>query len=233
MATQREPKVEPRIPLSRDRVLRAAVDLADEGGLRSLTMRRLAEALGAEAMSLYYHVANKEEVLDGIVEVVAGEINEAVDQIGLPSQGADWKKAVRQRILTAREILLRHPWAPRLLETRTSASPVVLRYLDGLVGLMRDGGFSYDLGHQALHALGSRALGFTQELFVPDEGAAAEPDPAMLEQMAEQLPHLTGMMMEVAHDNPDSTLGWCDAQTEFEFGLDLILDGLDRQRETA
>jgi AcrR family transcriptional regulator len=233
VATLRERTVEPRIPLSRERVLLAAVGLADEGGLRSLTMRRLAEALGAEAMSLYYHVANKEEVLDGIVEVVAGEINEAVDRIDLPSQGAGWKKAVRQRILTAREVLLRHAWAPGLLETRTSASPVVLRYLDGLLGLMRDGGFSYDLGHQALHALGSRALGFTQELFVPDEGAAVEPDPAMLEQMSQQLPHLSGMLMEVAHDDPDSTLGWCDAQTEFEFGLDLILDGLDRLRQTA
>jgi AcrR family transcriptional regulator len=230
VVTQRERTAEPRIPLSRERVLLAAVKLADEGGLGSLTMRRLAEALGAEAMSLYYHVANKEEVLDGIVEVVAGEINDTVDQIDLPSQGADWQKAVRQRILTARQVLLRHPWAPSVFETRTTASPVVLRYLDGLLGLMRDGGFSYDLCHQALHALGSRALGFTQELFVPGEGASAEPDPAMFEQMAKQLPHLTGMMVEVAHDDPDSTLGWCDAQTEFEFGLDLILDGLDRLR---
>jgi AcrR family transcriptional regulator len=228
--TQRERTAEPRIPLSRERVLLAAVKLADEGGLGSLTMRRLAEALGAEAMSLYYHVANKEEVLDGIVEVVAGEINEAVDRIDLPSQGAAWQKAVRQRILTARQVLLRHRWAPSVFETRTNANPAVLRYLDGLLGLMRDGGFSYDLGHQALHALGSRALGFTQEMFVPGDGAPAEPDPAMFEQMAEQLPHLAGMMMEVAHDDPDSTLGWCDDQAEFEFGLDLILDGLDRLR---
>jgi AcrR family transcriptional regulator len=233
VTTQAEPRAEPRIPLSRERVLRAAVNLADEGGIESLTMRRLAEELGAEAMSLYYHVANKEEVLDGIVDVVAQEINKAVEQIDLPSKGADWKKAVRQRILTAREILLRHPWAPSVIETRTSASPVVLRYLDALLGLMRDGGFSYDLGHQALHALGSRALGFTQELFVPGEGAGAAPDPAVLEHMAGQFPYLTGMLMEVAHDDPDSTLGWCDDQTEFEFGLDLILDGLDRMRETA
>jgi AcrR family transcriptional regulator len=184
-------------------------------------------------MSLYYHVANKEEVLDGIVDVVVREINDVVDQIDVPSKGADWKKAVRQRILSAREVLLRHPWAPGVFETRTNMSPAVLQYHDALLGLMRDGGFSYDLAHHALHALGSRALGFTQELFDPGDGAGGEEGTAMLENMADQLPHLAGMMMEIAHDDPDSTLGWCDDQTEFEFGLDLILDGLDRMRETA
>jgi AcrR family transcriptional regulator len=233
VATQTEQRTEPRIPLSRERVLRAAVNLADQGGIESLTMRRLAEELGAEAMSLYYHVADKDAVLDGIVDVVAREINEVVDQIDVPSTGSDWKKAVRQRILSAREVLLRHPWAPGVFETRTNTSPAVVQYFDGLLGLMRDGGFSYDLAHHALHALGSRALGFTQELFNPGEEAAEEEATAMLESMADQLPHLVGMMMEVAHDDPDSTLGWCDDQTEFEFGLDLILDGLDRMRETA
>jgi AcrR family transcriptional regulator len=233
VATQTEPSTEPRIPLSRERVLRAAVNVADEGGIEALTMRRLAEELGAEAMSLYYHVANKEEVLDGIVDVIAREINDVVDQIDVPSKGADWKKAVRQRILSAREVLLRHPWAPRVFETRTNTSPAVLQYFDALLGLMRDGGFSYDLAHHALHALGSRALGFTQELFDPGDEAGDEETTAMLENMADQLPHLVGMMMEVAHHDPDSTLGWCDDQTEFEFGLDLILDGLDRIRETA
>jgi AcrR family transcriptional regulator len=219
--------------LSRERVLRAAVNVADEGGIESLTMRRLAEELGAEAMSLYYHVADKDAVLDGIVDVVAREINEVVDQIDVPSEGADWKNAVRQRILSAREVLLRHRWAPGVFETRTTTSPAVVQYFDALLGLMRDGGFSYDLGHHALHALGSRALGFTQELFDPGDEAGDEEATAMLESMADQLPHLVGMMMEVAHDDPDSTLGWCDDQTEFEFGLDLILDGLDRMRETA
>ena len=233
MATQTEPRTEPRIPLSRERVLRAAVNVADEGGIGSLTMRRLAEELGAEAMSLYYHVADKDAVLDGIVDVVAREINEVVDQIDVPSKGADWKKAVRQRILSAREVLLRHRWAPGVFETRTNTSPAVVQYFDALLGLMRDGGFSYDLAHHALHALGSRALGFTQELFDPGDEAGDEEATAMLASMADQLPHLVGMMNEVAHDDPDSTLGWCDDQTEFEFGLDLILDGLDRMRATA
>jgi hypothetical protein len=118
----------------------------------------------------------------------------------------------------------------------------ILHYYDALVGLMRDGGFSYDLIHHALHALGSRALGFSQEPF--DPGDAADPGDgaeagndagdggasALPEEMASQFPHLAAMMMEVAHDDPDSTLGWCDDQTEFEFGLDLILNGLDGLR---
>jgi AcrR family transcriptional regulator len=230
-ATRAERAPEPRVPLSRERVLRAAVKVADERGIESLTMRRLAEALGSEAMSLYYHVANKEDVLDGIVDLIAGEINDVVDQIDVPSKGADWKRAARRRILSAREVLLRHPWAPHVFETRTNMSPAVVRYHDGLVGLMRGGGFSYDLAHHALHALGSRALGFTQELFDPGEGASDEEAASALESMADQVPHLVGMMAEIAHDDPDSTLGWCDDQTEFEFALDLILDGLDRIRE--
>jgi len=233
VATHVEPRTEPRVPLSRERVLRAAIKVADEGGIESLTMRRLAEELGAEAMSLYYHVANKDDVLDGIADVIVREINDVVDQIHVPAKGSDWKNAVRRRILSAREVLLRHRWAPHLLETRTTMSPAVLRYHDGLVGLMRGGGFSYDLAHHALHAMGSRALGFSQELFDPSGRANDEDATAALESMADELPNLVGMLMEVAHDDPDSTLGWCDDQTEFEFGLDVILDGLDRLRETT
>jgi AcrR family transcriptional regulator len=212
-----------RMPLSRERVLRAAVELADEHGLRALTMRRLAEELGAEAMSLYYHVAKKEDVLDGIVDVVAGEINDAVGRV---EPSPDWKAAVRERILAARQVFLRHRWAPELFETRSSTSTEVLRYYDALVGLMREGGFSYDLVHHALHALGSRALGFSQELFDPSAGESADVPVDLIW----QLPNLVGMLTEIAHEDPHSTLGWCDDQAEFEFGLDVILDGLDRLR---
>jgi AcrR family transcriptional regulator len=232
VATQAGSGTERRVPLSRSRVLRAAVKVADDGGIEILTMRRLAEELGAEAMSLYYHVANKEEVLDGIVDTVVAEINDVVERIDTPTAGAAWKQAARLRILAARQVLLRHPWAPRIIESRTATSPAVLRYNDGLVGLMRDGGFTYDQIHHALHALGSRALGFSQELFSPGDGPPGEMSAALPEAMAEALPNLAGMLAEIVHDDPN-TLGWCDDQTEFEFGLDLILDGLDRLRPAA
>jgi AcrR family transcriptional regulator len=225
-------ETQPRLPLSRARVLEAAIKVADEGGLDALTMRRLADEVGAEAMSLYYHVAKKDDVLDGIVDVIVTEINEVVSHIDTPAAGANWKNAVRRRILAARQVLLRHPWAPQVLETRTTMSMPVLRYHDGLLRLMREGGFSYDVAHHALHALGSRALGFSQELFDPGDSAGDDADVAP-EDLASQFPHLAGMLMEVGHDDPESTLGWCDDQTEFEFGLDLILDGLDRLRDRA
>lgn len=219
-----------RVPLSRDRVLQAAVTLADQGGIDTLTMRRLADELGAEAMSLYYHVAKKEDVLDGLVEVVAAEVNDAAGALAPADPGGGWRAAVRQRVLAGRRVFLRHPWAPALFETRASASPQVLRYLDALVGLMREGGLSPDLIHHSLHVLGSRALGFSQELFEPDE-APASPATEMAEAMAAQFPHLAAMMAAVVHDAPDTSLGWCDDQFEFEFSLDLILDGLERLRQ--
>jgi AcrR family transcriptional regulator len=234
MSTEAQTRTEPRQPLSKERVLRAAIGIADRHGLESLTMRNLARELGVEAMSLYHHVANKEAVLDGVIDVVVDEIEQALRTIDAPAPADDWKTALRMRILAAREVLHRHPWAPGVMETRTAVSPAVLRYYDGLLGIMRAGGFSYDLAHHALHALGSRALGFTQELF--EAGDADDDDEAaaaMFQQMADQLPHLVEMMTQISHDDSDSTLGWCDDQVEFEFALDLILDGLDRLRDAA
>jgi AcrR family transcriptional regulator len=226
MATRTEPAA-PRIPLSRDRVLAAAVELADEGGIEAVTMRRLAQQLGVEAMSLYYHVANKDEVLDGMIDAVMTELNTAVAAVETDS---DWKSGVRRRILTAREVLLRHKWAPGVLESRINMSPSVMQYFDSIGSRFMAAGFSMDLTHHAMHALGSRALGFTQELFDSgdDEESDPEADAAMFEQMAAQFPFLAEMARQVSHDD-DSTLGWCDDQFEFEFGLDLILDGLDRK----
>lgn len=233
MSTQTESSTEPRIPLSRDRVLRAAVEVADRDGIESLTMRRLAEEVGVEAMSLYYHVANKEAVLDGVVEVIVGEITEKVSRLDTPPPEDDWKTAMRDRILTARQVLLQHKWAPDLIESRTTMTPAIIYYFEGLLAIFIRGGFSYDIAHHAMHALGSRALGFTQELFQPDDAASDEAPDEMMAEMAESLPFLVGMLNEISHDDPDSTLGWCDDQTEFEFGLDLLLDGLDRLRPTA
>ncbi len=218
-----------RIPLSRERVLQAAIDLADAEGIEALTMRRLAQELGVEAMSLYYHVANKEALLDGVVDTLILEIEKEMGGFAVAAS-REWIPVLRERILSARTVMLRHPWAPAVIETRTNMPPSLVRYFDSILGILIEGGFSYDIGHHAMHALGSRALGFTQELFVPDDPAQDDESMAMLEELAPQLPYLVQMMAEVAHDDPDTTLGWCDDQREFEFGLDLLLDGLDRLR---
>ncbi|MGY2064211.1 TetR/AcrR family transcriptional regulator [Blastococcus sp. SYSU DS0619] len=217
-----------RASLTRDAVLRAAVDLADREGLAALTMRRLAQELDVEAMSLYHHVANKEAVLDGVVELVVGEIVTAVSDVG-PDPADDWRAALRARILTARQVLLRHPWAPPVVETRTAMNAEIVGYFDGLLGILRAGGFSYDLAHHAMHALGSRALGFTRELFAPADPETGGPEAmAMLEQLADRYPHLAGMLADAVHQD-EGVLGWCDDQAEFEFALDLLIDGLDRR----
>jgi AcrR family transcriptional regulator len=217
-----------RVPLNKERVFSGAVALADLRGIEAVTMRNLAEELGVEAMSLYYHVVNKEAVLDGVVVKVINEIAEELDSSAVGDDASNWKAAIRHRILTARTVMLRHPWAPGVIEGRTSMSPEIILYFEGLLGIMIEGGFSYDLAHHAMHALGSRALGFTQELFAPDnETASDDMAEEVLAQMAEQLPYMMGMMLEIAHDDPDSTLGWCDDDTEFGFGLDLIVDGLE------
>lgn len=232
MTTSTRETTESKIPLSRDRVLATAVTLADEEGIEAITMRNLAQRLGVEAMSLYYHVDNKAALLDGMVDVVVDEIVEQVGALDSPSPEDDWKTALRERILTARKVLLRHRWAPQIIEQRSMMSPAIVFYYEGVLEIFRRGGFSYDLAHHAIHALGSRALGFTQELFQPDGAAEEEANNVMMEELAPQLPYLVGMMSEIAHEDPDSTIGWCDDQAEFEFGLDLMLDGLDRVRQT-
>lgn len=229
MSTPAETTAEPRVPLSRDRVLHAAVEVADEAGIEAVTMRNLAHHLGVEAMSLYYHIENKAALLDGVVDVVIAEIMTELATIDSPEPEDDWSTALRERILAARRVLLRHKWAPALIEQRSTMSPAVIFYFEGTLEILRKGGFSYDLAHHAMHALGSRALGFTQELFQPDDAAAEDASEEMFEAMADQLPYLTGMMLEIAHEGPDSTLGWCDDQTEFEFGLDVLLHGLENR----
>jgi AcrR family transcriptional regulator len=220
-----------RAPLTRTRVLEAAVALADTEGLEALTMRRLGQDLGVEAMTLYHHVRNKDALLAGVVDLLFDELQAAagpVDPDAIAVHG--WRAVLRGRILRAREVMLRHPWLPRVLEDVTSISLGAARYHEGVLGTLVVGGFSYDLAHHALHALGSRALGFTQELFEPDDAAAEEA--AALEMMAaaaDQLPHLVAMMQVVAHEDGDGSLSWCDDQLEFEFGLDVVLDGLEHR----
>jgi AcrR family transcriptional regulator len=236
VATASKPIAQFRLPVTKERVFRAAIAVADAGGIDALTMRKVADELEVEPMSLYYHVANKAAILDGVVEALVVEIEDAVGRLDPLPDTTDWKTALRRRILTARDVMLRHRWAPALFESRTDVGPAMMRYYDGVLGHLRQGKFSFELAHHALHVLGSRVLGFTQELFESEDGQADEENMAALEQMADQLPNITQMMREIAphaDDDPESTMGYCDDQVEFEFALDLILDGLERVRETA
>ncbi|KOX11767.1 TetR/AcrR family transcriptional regulator [Micromonospora profundi] len=216
-----------RTPLSRDRILRAAVALADEAGIESLSMRNLAKDLQVVPMALYKHVANKDELLDGMIDVVVAEIDP-------PAAGADWKQAVRGRILSARQALRRHPWAPLAIDARNMATPAILAYLDSMVGTFRAGGFSADLTHHVMHAMGSRILGFSQELFDDSRRAgrsgAIEPAPsaALPPEVAARFPHLAEIATAASHDDGSVVGQGCDDQFEFEFALDLLLDGIER-----
>ena len=225
MATKIEETARAREPLTSERILGAAVGLADEGGVESLSMRRLANELGVVPMALYKHVANKDELLDGMIDVVVGEIDS-------PIEGSDWKTTMRERILSARRALLRHPWATSVLESRGEPTPTVIGYMDEMMGIFLAGGFSVDLMHHAMHVMGSRILGFSQELF--DDTSSLPPDEAaaMWTQMADVYPNIA-KLVPVAVETHDGPVvgGGCDDQFEFEFALDLVLDGLERLRK--
>jgi AcrR family transcriptional regulator len=206
-----------RAPLSRDRVLRAAVALADTGGISSLSMRKLGEALGVEAMSLYNHVASKGDLLDGMIDTVFSEID-------LPSGDGDWRAAMRRRAISARQVLRRHRWAIGLMESRTSPGPATLRHHDAVLGCLRRAGFPVGLTAHAYSLLDSYIYGFAlQEASLPfgtgDEAARVAEE--ISGQFASgQYPYLTEMAMEHVVQ-PGYDYG-----DEFETGLDLILDAL-------
>ena len=222
MAPRTKPTTE-RIPLSKERIMGAAVAFADQNGIASLSMRKLGEALGVEAMSLYNHVANKDELLDGMVDLVFSEID-------LPSGGDDWKTAMRTRAQSARQALARHPWAIALMSSRTSPGPATLRHHDAVIGSLRTAGFSIDLAAHTFSALDSYIYGFAlQEATLPlgeTEEETAEVARMMVQQFPRELyPHLYEFTIEHIL-KPGYDYG-----AEFEFGLDLILDGLERERE--
>jgi AcrR family transcriptional regulator len=218
------PRTKPRIPLSRERVLRSAVAFADQGGIASLSMRKLGDALGVEAMSLYNHVANKSELLDGMVDLVFSEID-------LPSGGAGWKTAMRQRAVSARQALSRHRWAIGLMESRASPGPATLRHHDAVIGSLRHAGFSIEMAAHAYSALDSYIYGFAlQEASLPFDTAEETAEVAEMifkEFPADEYPHLAELTVEHVLQ-PGYDYG-----NEFEFGLDLILDGLERARNTT
>ncbi len=219
-----------REPLTRDRLLAAAVSIADSEGVAAVTMRRVSAAVGVEAMSLYHHLPGKEALLDGLVDTVVTEIVSQISLVEDSGETLGWQATLRRRFLTARTVMLRHPWAPVLIATRTSIPPSAFAIYEGLLATMVGGGFSYHLGHRALHSFGSMPLGFVQELFSPAAGDddRSEEDFAA---MAEVLPHLTSMMTSEIQLHQGDTLGWCDSQDEFEFTLDLLLEGFARQLE--
>jgi AcrR family transcriptional regulator len=216
-----------RAPLSRERVLLAAVALADETGIEALSMRKLAQTLDVVPMALYKHVTNKDELLDGMVDLIMGEIDP-------PVAGTDWKSAVRQRILSARQALLRHRWASQVIESRAAPTPAVMDYLDTMIGLFRNGGLSTDLTHHVMHAMGSRILGFSQELF-DDTGPPenTEEQAAAMAQMAQRYPYIAEMAIAAAHTDDTVVGSGCDDQFEFEFALDILLDGIERLQLAA
>ena len=219
-----------REPLSRERVLSAGLKVADTEGLPAVTMRRVAAELDVEAMSLYHYLRGKEQLLDGLIEAVIAEVIAAVDGQEIGEQ--DWRTSLKRRCLTARSVMVSHRWAPELMNTRTSVPPNLMAYYEAILKTLIDGGFSYALAHKAVHALGSMAVGFTQELFSPGGGDAVEAEPSEEEMalMASAFPPLTAMVAAELHDNAEDPLGWCDSQAEFEFTLDLILDGLAKHQ---
>lgn len=220
-----------RRPLTRELVLMAAMRLADAEGLEAVTMRRLASSLGVEAMSLYHHLSGKEGLLNGLVEALLGHIRAEIDRL---DESDEWRAALRARCLAARRVILQHSWGPALISSRSTIPPSVYVHFEDVLAQMVRGGFSYRLAHRGLHALGSMVLGFTQELFTP-AGGGEEADAEVERQLAamgEALPHLTAMVATELHSVADSTLGWCDSQVEFEFTLDLLLDGLERAKVT-
>jgi AcrR family transcriptional regulator len=215
MSTETASNAARRAPLSRERVLRTAIELADKGGLGSLTMRKLGQQLGVEAMSLYNHVANKDDILDGIVDLVVGDID-------VPPAGTHWKAAMRQRSISAHQVLLAHPWAAMLVMSRFNIGPGMTRYLDATLGRLREGGFSIEEALDAWHTLDSHLYGFTlQELNLPfGVEETQNVSASVLGQIpAEQYPYVFEVITRIMQTGRDE---------DFEFGLDLVLDGLER-----
>ena len=221
MASGIDTSTQRRAPLSRERVLLEAVALADENGIGTLTMRRLADRLDVEPMSLYHHVANKDEILDGMVDVVFREIQ-------LPPTDAEWKTAMRDRASSARDALRRHPWAISLMQSRATPGPATLRHHDAVIGCLRKAGFTIELAAHAISAIDGYLYGFAmQELNLPfttPEETAAMAATFLDQFPAEEYPHLaeltTKHVLQPGYDYGN----------EFEFGLNLILDGLERAR---
>lgn len=208
---------EPRGRLTRDGVVAAAIRIADLEGLQGVSMRRIAAELGADPMSLYRHVDGKEGLLEAMADAVVAGIRPVAD-------GEGWRSAARGTMMNARSAMLAHPWTAALLTTRSAPSPAAMRYLDTFFSILRDGGLSVELLHHAVHVLGSRILGFSQDLY-DDAASGTASDTELPPALAAAYPRLAELAVAVSHDGG---LGGCDVDDEFAFALDLILDGLER-----
>jgi AcrR family transcriptional regulator len=208
-----------RTPLSPERILRAAIKLADRQGLEALSMRKLATTLKVEAMSLYNHVANKDELLNGMVDLIIGEIT-------LPERDADWKAAMRARAVSALSVMVEHPWAPMLVVSRINVGPNMLRYIDATLGALREAGFSWEETDRAWNTMDNYIYGFAlqQQNFPvnPDDYPSAAA--AYLQMLPVSVyPYMHALTARVADGSHDGTL-------DFGFGLEVILEGLERRR---
>jgi AcrR family transcriptional regulator len=223
MATQRTSPVDARAPLSRERVLRTAVDLADAGGIESLCMRRLAKELGVEAMSLYHHVANKTDLLDAIGDLVVAEI-------WVPSPGDEWRAAMRRRAVSAREVFTRHPWALGLIEASRAPGLDRLRYSESILACLRAAGFPIALAVHAFSTLDSYIYGFVLQernlTFDTPDGLVDAGEELLRNLPVDEFPSLRETIIEFARIGA----GYAD---EFDWGLELILDGLGRAHALA
>ena len=215
--TSNKPEVSLSLPLSRERVLQAALRLVDDGGLEALSMRKLALELGVQAMSLYNHVANKDDIIDGLVEIVVGEIE-------VPSFDLDWKTAMRRRSTSAHAMLLRHPWATMPLVSGINVGPAMLGYINATLGCLYEAGFSLEMADRIWNAIDSHIYGFTlQELnfpFKPENYSEAAKIGLPLIS-ADQYPYMNQLTHAVIEKRYDGI-------ADFNFGLELLLDGLDR-----
>jgi AcrR family transcriptional regulator len=227
IAKQAKPSAK-RGPLSRERVLRAAIRLADESGVEALTMRKLAKELGVEAMSLYNHVANKSDILDGIVEIVFSEIE-------LPANGVDWRTAMRQRAISTREALSRHRWAVGLMESRMTPGPANVRLHDSVLGCLRRAGFAVEMAVHAYSVQDSYIYGFAlqENGFALQRNALPAAEESLAKVMLRQRPSAEEYPYIAEIVGGYVTGSGYEFSDEFEFGLDLILDGLEALRGSA
>ncbi len=223
MARSADRVAERRVPLSKERVLRTAMAIADQGGIDSLSMRRLAQELGVEAMSLYHYVSSKDDILNGIVEIVVAEIE-------LPSGGKDWRAAVRSSAISFHDALARHRWAANLIMSGIGVGTARVRYMEALLGRLREAGFSANMTHHAYHALDSHIMGST--LWAAGYSALAKADPGAVQRFVQKLP-VADYPYFAEHVDQHLTKSARDGVSEFEFGLDLILDGLEKVRSAS